>query len=146
MSRAKRPKDPSEVANATPPAETRALVETLRTVASRIEADPALATRLMSGAVSKAGSAEAPQATSRPAREVVAPPLDPFAMLKQSGERGLQEALVALDMASLKAIVRAYRLDPARISARWTAPERIIELIVEQAQARLNHGRAFERV
>ena len=67
-------------------------------------------------------------------------------MLRQSGEQGLQEALASLDLASLKAIVRAYRIDPARISARWTAPERIIELIVEQAQARLNHGRAFERI
>jgi hypothetical protein len=90
---------------------------------------------------------EAPtQATSRPAREVVAPPLDPFAVLRQSGEQGLQQALASLDLASLKAIVRAYRLDPARISTRWTVPERVIELIVEQATARLNHGRAFERV
>jgi hypothetical protein len=118
----------------------------LRAVASQIEVDPALAARLMAGTAMK-GEHEAPaQATPRPAREVVAPPLDPFAVLRQSGEQGLQQALATLDLASLKAIVRAYRLDPARLSARWTAPERIIELIVEQAQARLNHGRAFERV
>jgi len=69
-----------------------------------------------------------------------------FEFQRQAGEQGLQEALASLDLASLKAIVRAYRLDPARISARWTAPERIIDLITEQARARLNHGRAFERV
>ena len=146
MPRAKRPIDTSEGTSATPTAETRALIETLRAVAAQIEADPALATRLMAGPAVKTESGETAQAIPRPAREVVAPPLDPFAVLRQSGEQGLREALVALDLASLKAIARAYRLDPARISARWTAPERIIELIVEQAQARLNHGRAFERV
>jgi hypothetical protein len=146
MPRAKRPTDTSEGASAAPTAETRALVETLRAMASQIEADPTLAARLMSGAVAKSEPAEMPPAGSRPARAAVAPPLDPFATLRQSGEQGLREALAALDIASLKAIVRVYRLDPARISARWTAPERIIELIVEQALARLNHGRAFERV
>ncbi len=144
MPRAKRPTDTTEGEPLTN--ETQALVETLRAVASQVEADPALAARLMAGSTTKAESGETAQAVPRPAREVVAPPLDPFAVLRQSGEQGLQEALASLDLASLKAIVRAYRLDPARISARWTAPERIIELIVEQAQARLNHGRAFERV
>ena len=144
MPRAKRSVNGSEDDSAAPATETRALVETLRAVASQIEADPTLATRLMAGFATKVEH-ETP-APSRPAREVVAPPLDPFAVLRQSGEQGLREAVVALDLASLKAIVRAYRLDPARISARWTAPERIIELIVEQAMARLNHGRAFERV
>jgi hypothetical protein len=124
----------------------RALVETLRAVASQVEADPALATRVMSAAVTGTDPLEPTQAAPRLAREVVAPPLDPFAVLREAGEPALQQALAALDLAALKAIVRAYRLDPARISARWTVPERIIELIVEQAHARLNHGRAFERV
>ncbi len=126
--------------------EIQALVETLRAVASQIEADPALAARLMGGSAKKVEAAERTQAAARPAREMVAPPLDPFAILRQSNEQGLREALAALDLASLKAIVRAYRLDPARLSGRWTAPERITELIVEQTMARLNHGRAFERV
>ena len=146
MPRAKRSTDTSEGASAAPTAETQALVQTLRAVASQVEADPTLATRLMSETAMK-GELKAPtQTPPRPAREVVAPPLDPFAVLRQLGEQGLQEALAALDLAALKAIVRAYRLDPARIAARWRAPERIIELIVEQAMARLNHGRAFERV
>jgi hypothetical protein len=126
--------------------EAQALVELLRAVASQVEADPALVSRLMAGPATTREHEAPTQTPSRPARELVAPPLDPFVMLRESGEQGLQEALVSLDLASLKAIVRAYRLDPARISARWTAPERIIELIVEQATARLNHGRAFERV
>jgi hypothetical protein len=146
MPDAKRSTGASKSGGATPTAETRALVETLRAVASQVEADPALAALLMAAPGSKAEREATAQTTPRPAREVVAPPLDPFAELRQSGEQGLQEALASLDLASLKAIVRAYRIDPARISARWTAPERIIELIVEQTQARLNHGRAFERV
>jgi hypothetical protein len=132
--------------SAAPTAETRALIETLRAVASQIEADPALATRLLSGSAAKSEPVETTHPGPRPAREVLAPPLDPFAVLRQSNEQGLQEALAAFDLASLKAIVRAYRLDVARLSARWTAPERIIELIVEQTRARLNRGRAFERV
>jgi hypothetical protein len=125
-----------------PTAETQALIETLRAVAAQIGADPALGAQIMHSATVKAEPGGAP----RPAREVVAPPLDPFAVLRQSGEQGLRKALAALDLAALKAILRAYRLDPARIAARWTAPERIVELIVEQAAARLNQGRAFERV
>jgi hypothetical protein len=152
MPRAKRPTDTTDTTETTsraseaPTAETRALVEKLRAVASQIEADSALAARLMAGVVTKAESGETAQTVSRLTREVVAPPLDPFAVLRESGEQRLKEALAALDIVSLKAIVRAYRLDPARISARWTTPERVIELIVEQARARLNHGRAFERV
>jgi hypothetical protein len=144
MPRAKRPTDTT--GNKPLTNEAQALVETLRTMASQVEADPALAARLMAGTAIKSEHEAPTPAPPRAARELVAPPLDPFAALRQSGEEGLQQELASLDLASLKAIVRAYRLDPARISARWTAPERIIELIVEQAQARLNHGRAFERV
>lgn len=146
MPDAKRSTGASKSGGATPTAETRALVETLRAVASQVEADPALAARLIAGPAIKAEYEAPAQTPPRLAREVVAPPLDPFTVLRQSGEQGLQEALASLDLASLKAIVQAYRIDPARISARWTAPERIIDLIVEQALARLNHGRAFERV
>jgi len=143
MPRAKRPTDGDNLA---PTSETQALVEVLRAVASQVEADPALATWLLAMPAIKAEHEAPAQTAPRPAREVVAPPLDPFAVLRQSGEQGLQGALTSLDLMSLRAIVRAYRLDPARIAARWTAPERIIELIVEQTRARLNHGRAFERV
>ncbi|HEY8322936.1 MAG TPA: hypothetical protein VIG77_00485 [Ktedonobacterales bacterium] len=50
------------------------------------------------------------------------------------------------DLPTLRAIVRERRLDPARISARWTARERVISLIVDQVKARANHGQAFRRV
>jgi hypothetical protein len=59
---------------------------------------------------------------------------------------GLRAALSALQLPALRVIVRERRLDPARISARWTARERVISLIVDQVKARANHGHAFERV
>ena len=77
---------------------------------------------------------ETPQ---RPAREVVGAAARSVRRAAGVGRARIAAGLAALDLTALKAIVRAYRLDPARISARWTAPERIIELIVEQAQARL---------
>ena len=67
-------------------------------------------------------------------------------MLRKDGEDGLRAQLAQLDVAALRQIVRAHRLDPARISARWTATDRVIALIVEQVRARANHGRAFERL
>ncbi|HEU5349710.1 MAG TPA: hypothetical protein VFU63_13950, partial [Ktedonobacterales bacterium] len=71
---------------------------------------------------------------------------DPFQVLRQHGEAALRTLLGQLDIASLRQIVRAHRLDPARISARWTSTDRVITLIIEQVRARANHGRAFERV
>lgn len=84
-------------------------------------------------------------AAARPAEATDLLP-DPFALLRERGEAGLRDALVSLDLPTLRAIVRARRLDPARISARWSARERVVTLIVEQVRARANHGRAFERV
>ena len=66
---------------------TRALVETLRAVASQVEADPALAARLMAGPAIKAEYEAPAQTPSRLAREVVAPPLDPFTVLRQWASR-----------------------------------------------------------
>ena len=71
---------------------------------------------------------------------------DPFQVLRQHGEDALRAQLTQLDIASLRQIVRAHRLDPARISARWTATDRVIALIVDQVRARANHGRAFEHI
>lgn len=72
--------------------------------------------------------------------------LDPFAVWRASGEEGLREALAGAALAELRAVVRAHRLDPARVSSRWTARERVAALIFDQVKARMRHGRAFERV
>ena len=89
------------------------------------------------------GSAPIPAPTPT---EPAQPAPDPFAVMRAQGEAGLRATLDAHDLPTLRQIVRAHRLDPARISARWANRDRVITLIVEQTRARLNHGRAFERV
>jgi len=137
----------------------RALVRFLRALADRVERDPALAEALLaplreSGLLAAEAGADAPPRAA-PARRPPAspsdgqgspPPPDPFAVLREGGEAGLRARLGDLDLPALRQIVRRYRLDPARLSARWAARERVIELIVEQVRARSNLGRAFERV
>ncbi|MDE3231316.1 MAG: hypothetical protein KGO05_15670, partial [Chloroflexota bacterium] len=127
----------------------------LRALAQRAEADPAFAAQLAT-ALAESGLAGQPLRASKgrrastasaaaPAPETPAPP-DPFSVYRAQGEAGLRATLETLDLATLRIIVRTHRLDPARISARWTARDRVIRLIVEQVRARANHGRAFERI
>lgn len=136
----------------------------LRALAARAEADPSFATQMLA-ALRESGlagaltadtpTARAPRRGARtprgaarpavPASEAQALP-DPFALYRSQGAGGLRAALDGLDLASLRAIVRERRLDPARISARWTTRERVITLIEEQVKARANHGHAFEHV
>jgi hypothetical protein len=71
---------------------------------------------------------------------------DPFALLRDRGEAHLRTHLAALDLPALRQIIRVHRLDPARISARWTNRERLVALIVDQVRARADHGKAFSRV
>lgn len=85
-------------------------------------------------------------ATPTPSADPTAAPPDPFSVFRAKGEHGLRANLETLDLTTLRAIVRSHRLDPARISARWTARERVIALIVDQVKARANHGRAFEHI
>jgi hypothetical protein len=147
-------------------AEQRQVAVFLRGLAARAEADPALAAAIyaaleQSGLLASAPSiAEGPAAgarsrlAARSARGNAASPpsgqaavaLDPFVVYREHGEAALRTALEELDMAALHALIRARRLDPARISARWTAPERLVALIVQQVQARASIGRAFAKV
>ena len=128
----------------------------LRELADRAERDPAFGQQIAeavraSGLLDTEQPAKKPPATRKkasakrqPATSAELP--DPFQVLRQHGEDGLRTQLAQLDLAALRQIVRAHRLDPARISARWTATDRVITLIVEQVRARVNHGRAFERI
>lgn len=137
----------------------------LRALAERAEADPAFAAQLLAAAqqsgLAEAGQPSAPAPTKKGARgrgsaraaatpagaaDEPQPTPDPFAIYRTQGEAGLRAALDELPLPTLRAIVRERRLDPARISARWTTRERVIALIVDQVKARAHHGHAFERV
>jgi hypothetical protein len=124
----------------------------LRALAERAERDGAFAQGLAvaleeSGLLVGKGRRAAARTNARAAK-AAAPMevLDPFATLRGGGEVALRAALAAVEVTTLHGIVRAYRLDPARISARWTARERLVELIVTQVRARASHGQAFARV
>lgn len=141
--------------------EGRAVGAFLRALAARAEADAALA-REIRAALRESGLL--PDGDTGPARDlrtgqarnrkpaittekaVLHEPPDPFVVFRERGEAGLRVLLEELDLATLRQIVRAHRLDPARISARWTARERVIALIVDQVRARANHGKAFSRI
>lgn len=134
----------------------------LRALAQRAESDPALAAQLQAALAESGLDGQAPPlreaakhgsrarqgsgagATATSATDEPLP--DPFSVYRAQGEEKLRALLDTLELASLRAIVRTHRLDPARISARWSARDRVIKLIVDQVKARANHGRAFERV
>ncbi len=139
--------------------DAEAAARLLRELAERAERDPAfgiqLAEAVRSSGLLDTSSPQPPASASprkKPANEAKRPAAmtsglpDPFQVLRKDGEDGLRAQLAQLDIAMLRQIVRAHRLDPARISARWTATERVITLIVDQVRARANHGRAFERL
>lgn len=138
--------------------DAEAAARLLRELAERAERDPAFGIQL-ADAVRTSGlldSASPPSPSASPRKKpangakrqaaTTAAIPDPFQVLRKDGEDGLRDRLAQLDIAALRQIVRAHRLDPARISARWTATERVIALIVDQVRARANHGRAFERL
>ncbi len=137
--------------------DAEAAARLLRELAERAERDPSFGIQLAE-AVRSSGLLDAPSpqppptARKKPANRAKRPTTavtdlpDPFQVLRQHGEDALRDQLARLGIASLRQIVRAHRLDPARISARWTATDRVITLIVDQVRARANHGRAFERL
>jgi hypothetical protein len=129
----------------------------LRALAQRAERDAAFAQGVAealaeSGLQAPAAARRAPARVARSgsagATQAGAPAdtLDPFAALRSGGEDGLRAALGAVEVPDLHRIVRTHRLDPARISARWTTRERLVELIITQVRARASHGQAFARV
>ena len=140
--------------------ESRAVAAFLRGLAERAEQDATFAAHIASllresglltidmGRVPARATArmtKAASAAGKPPREQHDVP-NPFTVLRERGETGLREALTSLELPELRQIVRTHRLDPARISARWTTQDRVVTLIVDQVRARANLGRAFERV
>jgi len=152
--------------------EKNAVGSFLRGLARRAEADASLAVHIQSaleesGLLESAGSLESPGSLEprrpsgrktdkpggRPGRpgskkesNKPAAPVDPFQIFREQGVVALRETLEKIDLEELHAIVRKYRLDPGRISSRWTRNERVIDLIVDQVTAYARHGQAFSRL
>jgi hypothetical protein len=151
------------VSRAAPPAggvELGAVARFLRGLADRAEQDPAFGQQiatLLAEAGLLPGSASAP-AGKRAARAgsagrrvggaavSAAVDVDPYSLLRTEGDETLRARLSTLTPTELHSVIRTHRLDPARISARWTSPARLIDLIVAQVRARADHGKAFSRV
>jgi hypothetical protein len=138
------------------PRELAQVVRFLRALAERAERDPRFASTLLacleeSGLFTLATSQQAgvtPRRShqARETRATRSQALDPFVVWRTQGEDALRRALDGLDLMELRAVIKAHRFDPARVASRWTARDRVIALILEQVKARMNHGRAFERV
>lgn len=131
----------------------------LRRLAERVERDPAFGSAVAavlteSGLLTlppasrgRGSASSGARATAQAAfPEGAAPGMDPFAVRRQRGEDGLRTALDELDVTALHQLVRAHRLDPARVSSRWTNRQRLIALIIDQVRARADHGKAFARI
>jgi hypothetical protein len=163
MPRSSRPNpDRPDLGSTSQITDTRAVGTFLRNLAARAETDAELAREIQaalieSGLLAPSNRPRRRRATkARPERRVqgqepVHPEggdisLDPFRVLRDQGEQGLRDALEALDLTELRALVRRHRLDPARISARWAQRERVIQLIVTQVRAYASHGAAFSHV
>jgi hypothetical protein len=91
-------------------------------------------------------AAKAPPDKPRTESADVVATLDLFSVLRVDGEARLRARLGEMDVPALHRLIRGYRLDPARISARWSDRDRLISLILDQVRARSDHGKAFARV
>lgn len=68
---------------------------------------------------------------------------DVMAVLQAKGEEEYRYWLRDMDIAALKKIIKVNGFDPGKRSIRWTEPDKLIAMIVEQASARLRRGAAF---
>jgi hypothetical protein len=136
-----------------------AVARFLRGLADRVEHDPAFAQQiaallieagLLPGAARATPRKRAANATVALPREAGAATeaagLDIFGLLREQGEAGLRARLGALGAGELHEVIRTHRLDPARISTRWTSQARLVDLVIAQVRARADHGKAFARL
>lgn len=72
-----------------------------------------------------------------------APSPDVFAVLESQGPEELRFSLRSLDLRTLRQIVKTNGFDASRASQKWSDPDKFINLIVEQATARLRRGSGF---
>ncbi len=69
--------------------------------------------------------------------------IDPFAVFADSGESGLEERLMTLDLEQLRDIVAEHGMDHDRLAMKWKDRQRVITRVVERVAARTAKGSAF---
>ena len=97
----------------------------------RLRADPKLADLV-----------EIPPGLKRTGRRAAAR-LDPFKVLTESDEAGLNLQLSQLDLESLRDIVAQFGMDPRRLVMKWKSPERVREHVTATTVQRARKGDAF---
>jgi hypothetical protein len=68
---------------------------------------------------------------------------DVLSILEEKGEEEFRFWLRAFDLSTLKAIVKSNGFDVTRSSQKWSDPDKFINLITQQASARLRRGSGF---
>jgi hypothetical protein len=71
------------------------------------------------------------------------PSMDPFAILREQGAKGLRDRLNGESIETLRATVRSYVLDPSRRSHKWTNKDKLVELIVARVSGESERGKVF---
>lgn len=107
------------------------IADTLRRIAEAARANPDLAAATRD-AVFESGLFDIFGAGER---------FNPVDVLDTGGEDALRAQLARLDLAPLRALVRAHGYDPERETTRWRSAPRFIDLIVEKAKIQLEQER-----
>jgi len=104
--------------------------------------NPAFAERLDS-LVSALPESRRPQAPKRPARETGTAVPDVHAEWTARGETDFRLWLRDQSIATIRAVIRAQDLDPARRTSKWKDTEKLADFVAEGLRARLSRGSAF---
>lgn len=82
----------------------------------------------------------APVEARRPRERSV---LNPYAVMADVGESGLEQQLARLELDQLKAIVSEYGMNHDRRALTWKSPRRLIDRILAETSAGIHQGDAF---
>ena len=107
------------------------IADTLRRIAEAARANPDLATATRE-AIFESGLFDIFGAGER---------FNPVDVLDAGDEEALRAQLARLDLAALRALVRAHGYDPERETTRWRSAPRFMDLIVEKAKIQLEQER-----
>lgn len=108
----------------------------LKMIAARIEERPEFLEGL--------DLADLPLPTPKKRAAPATPPaIDIMQIFLTGGAEQLRRCLEPLEIKELKAVIGKYGLDPSGLARNWRKPEKLIELILERAEARGRKGEAF---